>query len=171
MSRFNILATLTATIFMVSCQSVEQVGKLNMISNRNVDTNFNYERISTYSGGSKKEFRKSNAETIEHAVDQTVKKVIGGEFLMNAKIYMVNNEYFAVEGDVWGKSQNISHRGIGVGDNVIWKNKSLSAKLGSETDYQAGTVKALKDEKTCLIELDDTKELIELTYDEITKVE
>ena len=49
--------------------------------------------------------------TIEQAVDDVVKKVEGGEYLMNAKIkmcvvggsiYSPPSYFYAVEGDVWG---------------------------------------------------------------------
>ena len=162
---------LTLAIILTSCMSVKQIGKVNMISNRNIDPNLKYERISTYSGGSKKELKKSKTKTIEDAIDQTVRKVPGGEFLMNAKIYYVKDQYFAVEGDVWGKPENISYRGLEIGDKVTWKNKSLSAKLGWQKDYLTGVIKALKDDKTCLVTVAETDEVVELSYDDITKVE
>lgn len=171
MKRTKTLLILALTIILASCTSVKQIGKVNMISNRNIDPNLEYERISTYFGGSKKELKKTKAKTIEDAIDQTVRKAPGGEFLMNVKLYVVKDQYYAVEGDVWGKPQNISYRGFEVGDKVTWKNKSLSAKFGSDKDYLTGTVKALKDDKTCLITVDETKDVVELSYDDITKVE
>ena len=89
-------------VLVTACTSVKQIGKINMISTRNVDPNLKYEVISTYSGGSKRELKKSKSTSIEDAIDQTVKKVPGGEFLMNCKIYLINSKYIAVEGDVWG---------------------------------------------------------------------
>ncbi|MBI3503060.1 MAG: hypothetical protein HY063_14835 [Bacteroidetes bacterium] len=50
-------------------------------------------------------------ESIQQAVDAVVKKVDGGEYLMNAKIWLIirsgggfvpDRYYYAVEGDVWG---------------------------------------------------------------------
>ena len=151
-------------ILMASCVSVKEIGKVNMISNRNIDPNLKYQLITTYSGGSNHEFKKSTAKTIEDAIDETVKKIPGGEFLMNAKIYSVNGQYFAVEGDVWGEINNQSYRGFKVGDKVTWK------KLG---DFYIGAIYALKDDKTCYVSTsignDGKNEIVELSYDDITK--
>jgi hypothetical protein len=95
------IAILFITI-MASCGSVKQIGKVNMISNRNIERNLDYKPLLNYAGGSNRELRKSRAKTIEQAIDQTVKKVPGGEFLMNVKIYFVKGKYYAAEGDVWG---------------------------------------------------------------------
>lgn len=143
-----------------SCVSVKQIGKVNMISNRNVDPKMDYDAISTYSGGSKKELRKSKAKTIEDAIDQTVRKVPGGEFLMNVKIYMVNGQYLAVEGDVWGSKTNLAFRGFKVGDKVTWKT------LGGT--FKSGTIISLKNDQVCLIETENG-ETVEKKYDDISK--
>ena len=59
-----------------SCISVKQIGTLNMMSQRNVDPNVaNYQLLSSYSGGDKKELKKSKALLVEEAVNQTVKKI------------------------------------------------------------------------------------------------
>ena len=144
-----------------ACISVKQIGKVNMISNRNVDPTLDYEIISTYSGGSKRELRKTRAITIEDAITQTVKKIPGGEFLMNTKIYIVNDKYFAVEGDVWGVGTNIAYRGFMVGDKVVWKVMGV---------VKEGTVKSLKDDKTCFVETEDGI-IVEKKYDQISKAE
>ncbi len=139
---------------------VKQIGKVNMISNRNIDPNLKYSVITTYSGGSERELKKSRAKTIEDALDGTVRKVSGGEFLMNAKIYLVNGQFIAVEGDVWGSATQKNFKGFKVGDRVTWK------KLGK---FYNGTIIALKDDKTCLIEDDTSDKTIEQLYDDITK--
>lgn len=95
----------SAIIIISSCTPVRQIGRVNMISNRNVDSNFEYSVISNYAGGSKAELKKSKATTIEEAINRTVRNVPGGEFVMNARIYIVKDKYFAVEGDVWGKKR------------------------------------------------------------------
>jgi hypothetical protein len=147
-------------IFATACTSVKQIGKVNMISNRNVDPNFNYQLISSYSGGSDKEIRKTRSRTIEDAIDQTVKKVPGGEFVMNAKIYLVDGIYFAIEGDVWGATGEVSYRGFKTLDKVTWK------KLGT---INTGTITALKDDKTCYVKVDNSNQTVELSYNDITK--
>lgn len=145
-----------------SCTSVKQIGKVNMISNRNVDPKLNYEVITTYSGGSKKELKKSKSTTIEDAIDQTVRKIPGGEFLMNVKVYLVNGQYLAVEGDVWGVKSDIGFRGFKIGDKVVWK------IIGGQ--FKSGVIKSLKDDKSCLIETEDGK-IVDKKYDEISKSE
>ncbi|TSA51758.1 MAG: hypothetical protein D4R43_00345, partial [Sphingobacteriales bacterium] len=146
--------------------SVKQIGKVNMISNRNVDPNLKYQVITTYSGGSEKELKKSRALSIEDALDQTVKKVPGGEFIMNAKIYLVNSKYIAAEGDVWGNPSEQSYRGFKVGDKVTWKSKSII----NGPKYLTGVIYSLKDDKSCLIKVDnEIDKTIELSYDDITK--
>ena len=141
--------------------SVKQIGKVNMISNRNVDPKLNYQVISTYSGGGKRELKQSKAKTIEDAIDQTVRRVPGGEFLMNAKVYVVNGQYLAVEGDVWGETSNVSFRGLKVGDKVTWK-------AGGK--FRTGVVNSLRDDKTCLIKNEDG-DIIEKKYEDVSKAE
>lgn len=156
------IAIIINSLFLISCISVKRIGDINMISTRNIDQTLKYKVISTYSGGSMKELKKTRATSMQDAVDLTVKKVAGGEFLMNAKIYLVNGKYIAVEGDVWGASTNedIAYRGFKVGDKVIWK------KSG---DYHTGVISALKDDKSCLVKDDNGGEISEKTYDDITK--
>lgn len=95
---------------------LNKVGDFNSISRRNVDYNANkYVRLTTYTGGSEKELKKSTANDMNEAIDATVKSVAGGEFLCNVKVYQVlhvpkNKKKlpyitYAVEGDVWGLPQ------------------------------------------------------------------
>jgi len=155
-------------VLFTACTSVKQIGKVNMISNRNVNPELKYQVITTYSGGSQKELKKSRASSIEDAIDQTVRKVPGGEFVMNAKIYLVNGKYIAVEGDVWGNAGQQSYRGFKVGDQVTWKTKSMTGG----TKYPTGKIATLKDDKSCLVKVDnETGKIIELSYDEITKTD
>lgn len=163
----KITSFLLFAVLFTACTSVNQIGKVNMISNRNVNPELKYEVITTYSGGSKKEFKKSRATSIEDAIDQTVRKVPGGEFVMNAKIYLVKGKYIAVEGDVWGNPAKQSYRGFKVGDIVTWKTKSIK----SGTKYLTGKIATLKDDKSCLVKEDETGKTMELLYDEITKTD
>lgn len=80
---------------------------------------------------------------------------------MNAKVYLINGKYIAVEGDVWGVNENIAYRGFRLGDKVTWK------VVGG---FKSGTIKALKDDKTCLIEA-ESGEMVEKKYDDISKSE
>ncbi|AEA42433.1 hypothetical protein [Fluviicola taffensis] len=162
MKRLIIVFLVGASV--TSCTSVKQIGKVNMISTRNIDPNLDYSLISTYSGGSKRELKKSRAKSIEDAIDQTVKKVPGGEFVMNVKVYTIhkfNKEYLAVEGDVWGNAGNVSYKGFEVGELVIWK---------SAGSYKKGTITSLKDDKVCLIKT-ESGDIVEKKYEEISEAE
>lgn len=108
--KYSVIAILIAVYFS-SCQSVRltKAGEFNMISHRNVDVKNNYVMLKPYAGVSEKELKKSTAETMQDAIDQTVKTVPGGEFLMNVKFYVVTHKKkkktwltYAAEGDVWG---------------------------------------------------------------------
>lgn len=93
---------LIATLFLSSCAGVKvtQIGKLNMISNRNVDSKSDYTLLKNYMGASNKEIKKAKATTLEDAIDETVRNTSGGEFLKNVKVYLVQskkNMYYALK--------------------------------------------------------------------------
>lgn len=101
---FTAKLLLASIIFLSSCVGVKvtQIGKLNMISNRNIDSKADYSLLKNYMGASQKEIKKARALTLEDAVDETVRNTAGGEFLKNVKVYLVQNKkkrYYAVEGD------------------------------------------------------------------------
>ncbi|MDQ6482350.1 hypothetical protein [Dyadobacter sp. LHD-138] len=127
---------LILAIASISCSKKPvQVGHINMISNRNVSSGFNYELLQRFSNSSIKQIRRNKARTINDAIDIVVKTVPGGEYLMNAKVYRVGF-FFSVEGDVWGvKSQN-DMNGLKSGDTVFYKKgrKSQTAKIISFKD-------------------------------------
>lgn len=152
--------TLPLLVVCLGCTSVRQIGNVNMISTRNVEPTIDYSLVSSYAGGSNRELRRSRAENLEQAVSDTVKKVPGGEFLVNARIFIVNEKYFAVEGDVWGRTGNLSHRGFSVGDTVSFK-----TAFGIKT----GVVTALRDDKTCFVKGGDGGAITELAYDILVK--
>ena len=92
-----------------SCVAIKDIGNLTMVSTRNVETTKSYQSIKKYASLTKKELRKTRATSIQAAIDEVVRKVDGGEYLMNVKIYQVAKSngfavlyYYAVEGDVWG---------------------------------------------------------------------
>ena len=82
-------------------QKVKKIGEINMISSRNISNLADYELIASYARGNQKKIKKSKSPTLQAALDQTVREVPGGVFLMNASFYIVKGKYFAVEGDVW----------------------------------------------------------------------
>lgn len=128
-------------------QKVVQIGKINMISSKNVGDLGDYEIIAAYARGNQKKITKSKAKTLEDALEQTVREVPGGVFLMNAKIYMIKRKYFAIEGDVWGLKQNANYKGFKVGDHVMWK---------TVFGYKKGTVEAIKNSEECVVVEDGT---------------
>jgi hypothetical protein len=90
-----------------------RIGKLNMISTRNVDSTTEYILLKDYVGATNKDLKKTTAKTIEDAIDEAVKSVKGGEFLKNVSLFEVKRgfwffkrTYYAIEGDVWGLSRS-----------------------------------------------------------------
>jgi hypothetical protein len=139
-----------------------------MVSTRNVDSSEDYVLLRNYMGASKHEIKKSKANTIEVAIDQVVRSTPGGEYLKNAKIYSINKYYFlfasqklAVEGDVWGVTDNVNFRGFKAGDKVKW------TKLFK--DY-TGTIVELKDDKVCTVKSDIDQKIIEVEYNDLVKI-
>ena len=159
---------ITITVMISSCATVVDLGKLNMISDRNIDSKMDYVLIKNYAGGSAKEIKKAlkktKATTLDAAVDETVRNVAGGEFLKNVKVYGVKKKkemYLLVEGDVWGVSGNESFRGFKVGDTVQWKELTVTKK---------GIITGLTDSEKCMIKEEGKENSQSLKYSSITKV-
>jgi hypothetical protein len=160
MKTIKVILTGLITGMVVSCASVKQIGNVNMISTRNVESKTDYVLVKSYAGGSKREIRKSRSKSIDDAINQTVKSTPGGEFLKNVKVYVVKMKYYAVEGDVWGISGQITYRGFKQGDKVTWK---------KDHEYLKGEITSLKNDKVCLVKADGGEKIIELSYDDISK--
>lgn len=170
MKNIKFIFILSVLVLFSGCIETKQIGKLNMVSNRNIDQSKNYKQLTTYSGGSKRELKKTRAKTMEDAIDATVRKVPGGEYLMNVKVYLVNSTYIAVEGDVWGNSENSSFKGYKVGDKVTWKtDRNIIQKTAGAPEFSTGVINALIGDTKCLIKVDGDDKLIELEYDKIIK--
>jgi hypothetical protein len=167
MNAIKILRFLTVSVLFCSCGpsiKVTQIGKLNMISERNIDTKTDYTLLRSYMGGSEKEIKQSTSKTIEEATNETVKNTPGGEFLKNVKLYLVakgSELFYAVEGDVWGVSGTENFRGFRVGDKVQWRDGK-----GNHT----GKITSLKDSKECLVREDGKTESKPISYEKITKI-
>jgi len=112
-------------------------------------------------GASKQEIRKTKATTLEDAIDQVVKSTPGGEYLKNVKVYLTDNKYLAVEGDVWGIVGNVNFRGFKVGDKVKW------TKLFKDF---TGTITDLKNDKTATVKRDSDQDIVEVEYNDLTKI-
>lgn len=142
-------------LFLSSCggATVKQIGKINQISNRNIDAQQQYTLLEQYAGSN--ELKKANSITVEDAIDALVKQYPGGEFLRNVRIYLVNNRYFGVEGDIWGTLVT-SVRGFQVNDKVIVDKK-----------YH-GIITQLKGDR-CTVKFSDNKAM-DVMYERVLKM-
>jgi hypothetical protein len=164
---FKAIIMMLPTILLTNCGSlkVTQIAKLNMVSNRNVESTIEYSLLKSYMGASEKEIKKTKAKTLEDAIDETVRNTAGGEFLKNMKVYLVqskNEMYFAVEGDVWGVKGQEKFRGFSIGDMVQWKDI-----LGKP---HKGKITGLKDSKECMIKEEGNENSKAVEYDRIIKL-
>ena len=153
-------------LLLSSCSSIKMVGTINMISTRNVDGSVDYVLLKSYSGGSKHELKKSKSTTLDEAINNTVKNVAGGEYMMNVKMYLIKERFFAVEGDVWGIASNNTLHGIKVGDRVQWKNSLMPG-----TPVRYAIVTELKSFETCIVKDEKSGELKEVKFDDLKKAE
>ena len=152
---FLLLISFVLAFNCCDAQKVVEIGQINMISSKNINNLADYELVAAYARGKQKKITKSKAETIQEALEQTVREVPGGVFVMNAKIYLVKKKYFAVEGDVWGLKQNANYKGFKVGDHVMWK---------TATGYKKGTIEAIKDSENCVVIEDGTVNRTTIKY-------
>jgi len=96
----KIIILLIFSIIVSGCGWV-RIGDLTMVATRNIDTKTDYKLIQNYVEGKGKAGKGVNP--LEQAIDETVKKINGGEFLKNVKIYIKDNgQKVKIEGDVWG---------------------------------------------------------------------
>lgn len=76
-----------------------RIGDLNMVSNRNIDSNTEYVLIER---GVESKSKTKKQDALEQAIDKAVNKY-EGEYLMNCRIYVKKNgRKIKVVGDVWG---------------------------------------------------------------------
>lgn len=150
-------------IFLSSCASVVEIGDVTEISTRNMDSKTEYTVLKTYAGYDASELRKLKGKNIQEAINNTVQSVPGGEFLRNVKIYKVGNDFYSVQGDVWGiAGQVASYYGFKSGDKVTWKHYNK---------WYTGIIISLKDNKTCLVKVDNDGDTAELKYEELSKIQ
>jgi len=168
MKKNIIILSAIALMSLTSCFKVVDLGKLNMISDRNIDSKGDYVLIKNYAGGSNKEIKKAlkktKATTLDAAVDETVRNVAGGEFLKNVKVYGVKKKdkmFLVVEGDVWGINENVSFRGFKVGDTVQWKELTVTHK---------GVITGLTDAEKCMVKEEGKDNSKSFKFSSLTKV-
>lgn len=162
MKKFSIILFVLAITLSAYPAKLKQIGSINMISTRNVNPSLEYKPIATFAGGSDRELKRSKAKTIDEAIENTIKSVPGGEFLMNVKLFVVDGKYFAVQGDVWGDPNNVSIRGYKVGDRVSWKLYGV---------YQFGRITALKNADKCTVKNETTEKIVDVEYEKLLKAE
>lgn len=151
---------------------IHLIGRLTVVSNRNFESKYDYILLKSYAGTSKNDLIRNKARTIEEAIDIVVKSTAGGEFLKNIKIYelyksygKVKENYYAVEGDVWGLNDKNLHmqQGFKVGDKIMYRDL-----IGKKKN---GVIQNLKNEEICIVKVDGKKSVIEISYNLISKIE
>ena len=148
-----------AAMLLTSCVSIKQIAHLNVASTRNVVFNggTQYALLATYAGDTKSEIKKSKATSIQDAINATLRRYPGGEFMTNVKIWAVakgGDYYFAVSGDVYGIAKDNgkverSYRGFEIGDNVIWEEP--------KGQFNRGTIETFIDDENCMVRRENGK--------------
>lgn len=161
----NILIAVTL-LALTSCSfGIKRIGDLNLVSNRNIHFDQNYELIRSYAGSEtrkevKKEFKKAKSETLEDAINYILRNNPGGELLTNVNIYQLRGRYYLVQGDVWGvKNIDRQYKGWKVGDNVQWKSGSI----------RRGIITELKNAEEVNVKEKESGIVYTLRYERLTK--
>ncbi len=177
MRKLNQLFFISSVAVLSSCGStyfIRPVGELSMVATRNIDKSVNYTQLKAYAGVSGteitaamaaakkgvikaknpivKEINAYKATLMNQTVDNVVKSVAGGEYLYNAKFYLVGEVPFKLwgpsvitynyvcAGDVWGvKDANANIKGFKVNDKVIFTlTKDLKKQLAKNFEGEVG---------------------------------
>jgi hypothetical protein len=152
-----------AAVALASCgPTFKQIGYLNMISTRNISTKENYTVIRSYVGSGHKDLKDHKGRTLDEAVSNLVRTVPGGEYVANAKVYVIDGQYYAIEGDVWGVAETQNFKGFKKGDRVWWKDAFVK---------YTGVITDLKDDKEVTVRQDENGKIRTVRYDEMSKIE
>lgn len=215
MRKINYLIFASFIVLLSSCGSsftVSSVGELSMVATRNIDKSAKYEQLKAYAGVSGteieaamaaangvikrknpivKEINAYKAKLINQAVDNVVKSVAGGEYLYNAKFYLVAEQIkqssvggkkapaitysYIASGDVWGvKDPNANVKGFKVNDKVVFTyTKELKKMLGKNFEGEvskqySGKVINLKGAEAT-IQLENNS-VVDLPYTNLTNL-
>ena len=99
----NTILYTVMSMLLVSCASTyQEIGGVNLLATHDVPEKQNYKLLATGVGSTKKEIKHSTAQSMNEAVKAVLDRVPGGDHLTNVKLYIVNDIYLAVSGDVWG---------------------------------------------------------------------
>lgn len=152
-----------AALILTACgPSFKQIGYLNMISTRNVSTKENYVVIKSYVGSGKKDLKGHKGKTLDEAVTNLVRTVPGGEFVQNAKVYVIDGQYYSIEGDVWGTADGQNFKGFKKGDHVMWKDNFVKF---------TGVITDLNDDKEVTVKQDENGKIRTVRYSEMSKID
>lgn len=134
----------------ISVQSQRRIGSLTIASCRNVDTPAGYELLRADVEGVSK---LKEDEAMQEAMDEAIRQVPGGEFLMNVVFYMKGNRKVIVRGDVWGKPQPEVTAILKPHDRVTWKDEKQRNCEGFviEVNSDSATVQFGKQEVKILL--------------------
>ncbi len=177
------LLFISIAIILFSCKGslyVVPAGNLNSISTRNIDASKKYEPLKTYAGvGSSeieeaisrskkgrikrrnpiyKEIIKYKGKSINEGVDNVVKSQVGGEYLMNARLFlvqMVGRSYslskgttntvkyeYVCGGDVWGiKGGDQNIKGFRMNDQVVFVYTRELRRIVKRKNFKEGVLK------------------------------
>lgn len=151
------------SILMTGCYN--RIGKLTMISTRNIDSKTDYVLLEKDVMGKAKAKKK---DVIELAVDRAVKKQPTGEFMKNVIIEVSNSgKKIRVRGDVWGTPPNINIKTT-VTANIEFKaGDKVTFKSGGK--IVEGTILGVN-EKNAVVET-TVGEKKEVDYDKLTKIQ
>lgn len=146
----KILFLVSTTIILSSCAN--RLGDLSMLSNRNYDNSQKYVLLQR---DVKVKVKTKKNDVIERGVDKATSSVRGGEFLMNATLWVSpGGKKLKIKADVWGiqkeeaaPTANALSTAWKVGDKVQWKELTKTFK-GEITDLLNEEIATVKDEST-----------------------
>lgn len=136
--------------FFTSCNVYDNLGTVTVLSSKQIDFNKKYCLKQSFAGSSNKELKKNASPTnnINEALDNLIKSVPGGIFVMNARI-LYGLHGVTVTGDVYGlcdeedKKENAqTQNSFSVGDDVMFKKGESFIKA---------EIEAIKNDNECII--------------------
>ncbi|HTA81525.1 MAG TPA: hypothetical protein VK783_01200 [Bacteroidia bacterium] len=91
------------SLLLASCATIyDAIGTVSLLTSHAIDTTRNYTLLATSPALNKKTVKYLCTENIDQAVNQAISRVPGGCYLTHATIYVIDGNYYAVTGDVWG---------------------------------------------------------------------
>ena len=153
-----------------SCVQYKEIGRLNMVSTRNVSPGeIKYALLASYAGEDKKDIKKAAGKDLFDAIENVIRQWPGGEFMTNVKIFRVHvpckkDKKFAVAGDIYGIANTDgqvqrTYRGFALGDTVMWK---------AGSGFKSGKIVAFQDDVKCLIKMENGK-VVRQKYTKLSK--